>query len=92
MFQLGHDCGDAVDLINGRPTGSVRISFGLSSTMADVNKFLHFIKSCFVEAFDHINLPVFGDRGQLVQVLPAQVFLAGGTGGEICVSLWSAVG
>ena len=38
-----------MDLINGRPTGSVRISFGYMSTLADAETFLNFIAECFVE-------------------------------------------
>lgn len=49
-FQQGHECGDSLDIIDGRPTGSVRVSFGYMSTRRDVEKFLGFIKSCFVEA------------------------------------------
>ncbi|XP_033624449.1 molybdenum cofactor sulfurase-like [Asterias rubens] len=48
-FQAGHVCGDEMDLINGRPTGSVRISFGYMSTLADAETFLNFIAECFVE-------------------------------------------
>jgi molybdenum cofactor sulfurtransferase len=43
-------CGDSVDLIDGQPTGSVRISFGFSSTVDDALTFIRFIKECFIEA------------------------------------------
>ena len=42
-------CGDSIDIIDGRPTGSVRISFGYMSDFSDAEKFLNFIKDCFVE-------------------------------------------
>ncbi|KAL0613406.1 LOW QUALITY PROTEIN: Molybdenum cofactor sulfurase [Plecturocebus cupreus] len=42
-FQAGHVCGDDMDLINGQPTGSVRISFGYMSTLDDAQAFLRFI-------------------------------------------------
>ncbi|NXA54040.1 MOCOS sulfurase, partial [Nothocercus julius] len=42
-LQAGHTCGDDVDLIDGRPTGSVRISFGYMSTFEDAQTFLKFI-------------------------------------------------
>ncbi|XP_037838291.2 molybdenum cofactor sulfurase isoform X1 [Chlorocebus sabaeus] len=42
-FQAGHVCGDNMDLIDGQPTGSVRISFGYMSTLDDVQAFLRFI-------------------------------------------------
>ncbi|XP_051019097.1 molybdenum cofactor sulfurase [Acomys russatus] len=43
-FQAGHVCGDDVDIIDGRPTGSVRISFGYMSTLEDAQAFLRFIR------------------------------------------------
>ncbi|XP_059563097.1 molybdenum cofactor sulfurase isoform X2 [Myotis daubentonii] len=42
-LQAGHVCGDDVDLVAGRPTGSVRISFGYMSTLEDAQAFLKFI-------------------------------------------------
>ncbi|KAI1902016.1 hypothetical protein AGOR_G00040370 [Albula goreensis] len=47
-LQAGHTCGDSMDLIDGRPTGSVRISFGYMSTFSDCQSFLKFIVQCFV--------------------------------------------
>ncbi|KAL1773355.1 molybdenum cofactor sulfurase [Sigmodon hispidus] len=44
-FQAGHVCGDDVDIIDGRPTGSVRISFGYMSTLEDAQAFLRFIST-----------------------------------------------
>ncbi|XP_030060557.1 molybdenum cofactor sulfurase [Microcaecilia unicolor] len=49
FFQAGHVCGDDVDLIDGRPTGSIRISFGYMSTFKDSQAFLKFIVDCFVK-------------------------------------------
>ncbi|XP_072461369.1 molybdenum cofactor sulfurase isoform X1 [Notamacropus eugenii] len=42
-LQVGHVCGDDIDLIDGHPTGSVRISFGYMSTFEDAQTFLKFI-------------------------------------------------
>lgn len=49
FLQAGHVCGDDKDLINGRPTGSVRISFGYMSSLADAKTCLEFITECFLE-------------------------------------------
>lgn len=49
LFQAGHVCGDDRDLINGRPTGSVRISFGYMSTLQDAQHCLRFIVENFLE-------------------------------------------
>ena len=52
VYQAGHVCGDSVDLIDGKPTGSVRISFGFSSTLDDAQQFLRFVYECFVDNTD----------------------------------------
>ncbi|XP_068716282.1 molybdenum cofactor sulfurase-like [Montipora foliosa] len=48
-LSAGHVCGDDVDLINGEPTGSVRISFGYMSNFDDAKTFLTFLVECFLE-------------------------------------------
>ncbi|XP_054266776.1 molybdenum cofactor sulfurase 2 isoform X2 [Macrosteles quadrilineatus] len=47
-FEAGHVCGDDKDLINGRPTGSVRVSFGSHSRQSDVDRLLKLLIDCFV--------------------------------------------
>ncbi|XP_060637428.2 molybdenum cofactor sulfurase isoform X1 [Anolis sagrei] len=42
-LKAGHVCGDDIDVIDGCPTGSVRISFGYMSTFEDAQAFLKFI-------------------------------------------------
>ena len=53
-FEAGHVCGDSIDIIDGQPTGSVRISFGYMSDFSDAEAFLYFIKDCFVERIGNI--------------------------------------
>ena len=48
-LKAGHVCGDEIDLIDGRPTGSVRISFGYMSDFSDAQRFISFIEECFLE-------------------------------------------
>lgn len=48
-LSAGHVCGDDVDLIAGKPTGSVRISFGYMSSFTDAQAFLNFLEECFLE-------------------------------------------
>ena len=48
-LSAGHVCGDNMDLINGAPTGAVRISFGYMSNFSDAETFLNMIIECFVE-------------------------------------------
>ena len=52
VCQAGHVCGDNMDVINGQPTGSVRISFGYMSTVRDVEEIVKFVIGCFVDDVD----------------------------------------
>ncbi|XP_069000188.1 molybdenum cofactor sulfurase [Embiotoca jacksoni] len=64
-LQAGHVCGDTIDLVDGQPTGSVRVSFGYMSTFEDCQKFLNFVAECFVEK------PVTVDRVRLQKLKTA---------------------
>ncbi|XP_059102460.1 molybdenum cofactor sulfurase isoform X3 [Peromyscus eremicus] len=66
-FQAGHVCGDDVDIIDGRPTGSVRVSFGYMSTLEDAQAFLRFISTiCLCSPGDQPVLPAgTSDAGAL---------------------------
>jgi molybdenum cofactor sulfurtransferase len=45
----GHVCGDHIDIINQKPTGAIRISFGKDSSWEDLDEFVLFIKKTFVK-------------------------------------------
>ncbi|XP_069191889.1 molybdenum cofactor sulfurase isoform X2 [Procambarus clarkii] len=49
QFQAGHVCGDAQDLVDGLPTGSVRVSFGYMSSYSDADLLLKMVQECFVD-------------------------------------------
>nr|CAB3471132.1 unnamed protein product [Digitaria exilis] len=80
-FEAGHVCWDDNDIINGKPTGAVRISFGYMSTYEDAEGFLKFLRSSFVSKavglnngyMDTLNFGLKYDREWLLQ----------GSGGEI---------
>ncbi|XP_042007194.1 molybdenum cofactor sulfurase-like isoform X2 [Salvia splendens] len=55
-IEAGHVCWDDHDILNGKPTGAVRVSFGYMSTFEDAMKLLKFIKSSFVPQMTH-NIP-----------------------------------
>jgi molybdenum cofactor sulfurtransferase len=44
----GHVCGDQIDIINGKPTGAIRASFGKDSIWEDVDALVSFIERLFV--------------------------------------------
>lgn len=48
-FSHGHKCGDHIDLIENKPTGAIRISFGYCSIKNDCDALIEFLKSTFVE-------------------------------------------
>ncbi|CAA7394187.1 unnamed protein product [Spirodela intermedia] len=47
-FEAGHVCWDDCDILRGKPTGAVRISFGYMSVLEDARKFLKFVENSFV--------------------------------------------
>lgn len=46
----GHSCGDATDVIDGKPTGAIRDSFGIDSIWEDVDALVTFIERVFVSS------------------------------------------
>ena len=50
LNQRGHVCGDDVDLIDGRPVGSIRVSFGYYSKVEDADAVLKLIEEHFIDA------------------------------------------
>ncbi|KAL3091766.1 hypothetical protein niasHT_024348 [Heterodera trifolii] len=46
-YQSGKECGDDVDLFDGKPLGSVRVSFGLTSSEEDLAAFLRMLECSF---------------------------------------------
>ncbi|XP_068424391.1 molybdenum cofactor sulfurase isoform X2 [Clinocottus analis] len=73
-LQAGHVCGDSIDLVDGQPTGSVRVSFGYMSTFEDCQKFLNFVAECFVEK------PVTVDRVRLEKLMATTAACEGSPG------------
>uniref|UniRef100_H3AUI3 Molybdenum cofactor sulfurase n=1 Tax=Latimeria chalumnae TaxID=7897 RepID=H3AUI3_LATCH len=71
-LQAGHVCGDNIDLIDGRPTGSVRVSFGYMSTFEDAQTFLKFIVSSFAKSPARINRSVVSQVTAVATESPVQ--------------------
>ncbi|KAH8880927.1 MOSC N-terminal beta barrel domain-containing protein [Thozetella sp. PMI_491] len=42
-FSAGYRCGDENDILGGKPTGIIRVSFGAMSTLSDVEAFTAFV-------------------------------------------------
>ncbi|OXU19355.1 hypothetical protein TSAR_003916 [Trichomalopsis sarcophagae] len=58
-YDTGYTCGGTKDLIDGKPIGAVRISFGYMSTIRDVETVLLMLKKCFVSGKPVIKLPLW---------------------------------
>ncbi|EPS30524.1 hypothetical protein PDE_05476 [Penicillium oxalicum 114-2] len=48
-YSTGLRCGDAHDIIGGRPTGIVRVSLGAMTNLKDIDSFVDFIEEFYVE-------------------------------------------
>ena len=48
-FAEGMRCGDDLDILNGKPTGIVRVSLGAMSSLEDVKQFIDFVRKTFIE-------------------------------------------
>ena len=48
-FSAGQRCGGDNDIIEGKPTGALRVSLGAMSNIQDISTFVEFIKEFFVE-------------------------------------------
>ncbi|KAI5358551.1 Putative aminotransferase class V domain, molybdenum cofactor sulfurase [Septoria linicola] len=48
-FSAGYRCGGESDVLNGKPTGVIRVSLGAMSTRSDVAAFMDFMNEFFVE-------------------------------------------
>ncbi|XP_043480906.1 molybdenum cofactor sulfurase [Leptopilina heterotoma] len=58
-YDAGYTCGGSKDLINGKPTGCVRISFGYMSSLKDVQKLLTMIRKCFLSKPEILKIPIW---------------------------------
>ncbi|XP_053570573.1 molybdenum cofactor sulfurase [Bombina bombina] len=61
-LQSGHICGDDMDIIDGCPTGAIRISFGFMSTFEDARTFLKFIIESFVKRTSQSNTQMIDEQ------------------------------
>ncbi|ORZ06286.1 pyridoxal phosphate-dependent transferase [Lobosporangium transversale] len=48
-LEAGHVCWDDTDILNGKPTGSIRVSLGAMSTIDDVLGFIAFLEEYFID-------------------------------------------
>ena len=46
-LEAGHACWDGMDVIDGQPTGVVRVSFGMFTTESDIEKLVYVLRDSF---------------------------------------------
>lgn len=56
LHQAGHVCGDQLDLIDGTPTGSVRLSVGYMTRPSDIDRVVRMIADTYIGSHIHRNL------------------------------------
>jgi molybdenum cofactor sulfurtransferase len=49
-YAAGQRCGGDNDIVNGKPTGAIRLSLGAMSSLQDVNAFVDFIREFYVDS------------------------------------------
>jgi len=49
LYSKGHRCSGDFDIVDGNPVGALRVSLGYHSSVQDVEKFINFLKECFIE-------------------------------------------
>ncbi|KAE8452237.1 hypothetical protein EG329_001704 [Mollisiaceae sp. DMI_Dod_QoI] len=70
-WSQGHRCGEAgLDNINGKPTGVVRVSLGAMSTQKDIDTFLAFLESEYIETETVFQMAKFDDLNVLWGIEP----------------------
>lgn len=50
--KAGHVCGDNIDILGGKPTGSIRVSFGHYSTKSHADRVIKIIKDHFLNSLN----------------------------------------
>jgi molybdenum cofactor sulfurtransferase len=49
LMQAGHVCGDMRDIIDGVPTGAIRVSIGYMTTRENIDLLLGLIFNCWIK-------------------------------------------
>jgi len=87
-FESGHVCWDTHDIIDGRPTGAVRVSPTYMTTHEEMEKFFHFIQNFFVvseEKEEKRNGTTFSQNLKLAKIIFYPIKSCGG----VEVNEWS---
>lgn len=68
FFSHGHKCGDHIDLVDGKPTGAIRVSLGYCSIQRDCDNLVQFLASTFLETSERSSIK----SCQVILTMPIQ--------------------
>jgi molybdenum cofactor sulfurtransferase len=72
--RTGHVCGDHIDLVDGKPTGAIRISFGKDSLWEDMDTFVRFLQKTFIHDSPNAQIPKT-EKNQTTVVEVSELYL-----------------
>ena len=92
MYEAGHVCGDMQDMLDDKPTGSVRISLGYMSDKSDIDRLIQLIRTNFLQTAAPPSLPPpLPDREDGPRVVGLYVYPVKSCAGT-SVSSWTVTG
>lgn len=53
-FKKGHSCSKNIDIIDGKPTGAIRVSFSQYNTKEEIDNFIVFLKEHFIDYYKNL--------------------------------------
>lgn len=74
QFKAGHICSDYNDLVDGVPTGAVRVSVGYMTTKEDIDRLVNMIKDNYLKSTKHrIEVMEYSNLPKALQHIPAKL-------------------
>lgn len=87
-FNKGHTCSDNIDLINGKPTGVIRISFSENNTKIEIDKFINLIKENYLLNKTKNCLIKQNDKDNIIEISKLVIYPIKSCG-EVNVDNWN---
>lgn len=73
--ESGHVCGDHIDIVDEKPTGAIRASFGKDSIWEDADTLISFLSKMFVNQNYHETTPVLRWDGHPKEVIITELYI-----------------
>jgi molybdenum cofactor sulfurtransferase len=72
---FGHVCGDGMDLVDGRATGAIRISFSFANCLEDIDRWVTFLESFIVSKDVMIHSTISLEENEDVEIDIVEIIL-----------------